>query len=164
MPGAMPVLANTSVQPTPLAPVLGPPAEGLAGHLFRAVGARSFRVFVLLSIALVLGLADLTLTLTYLTNVGMFEGNPMARWIIAIGSPVVVVLFKMATIFISSSILYWQRRNWRGELGAWLIVLVLGYLTLHWFNYIAFSSDMTEAIVVMAADPGQVDGQWVSLQ
>jgi len=118
----------------------------------------------LLSIALVLGLADLTLTLTYLTNVGMFEGNPMARWIIAIGSPMVVVLFKMATTLISSSILFWQRRNWRGELGAWLIVLVLGHLTLHWFSYIAFSSDMTEAIVVMAADPGQVDGHWVSLQ
>ena len=126
--------------------------------------SRPYRVIILLAIGWVLGLADLAMTLTYLMNVGMFEGNPLARWVIAMGSPFIVAGFKVATMIVSSSILYWQRHRWQGEVGAWLAVIVLAKLTVHWFDYIAGSEDMTYAIALVSADPGQADGLWMTLQ
>lgn len=126
--------------------------------------SRPYRVVLLLTIGWVLGIADLAMTLTYLMNVGMFEGNPLARWVIAMGSPYIVAGFKLTTMVVSSSILLWQRQRWQGEVGAWLAVIVLGRLTVHWFDYIAGSSEMTYAIALVSSDPGQGDGMWMTLQ
>lgn len=126
--------------------------------------SRHFRVVVLIAIGWVLGLADLVMTLTYLMNVGMFEGNPLARWVIAMGSPAIVAGFKLMTMIVSSAILFWQRRRWQAEVGAILAVLVLAKLTFHWLGYIDMSSDLTHAITIAAADPTQCDGMWATLR
>ncbi len=146
----LPMLATESEAPIVRVPVL--------------LKSRPFRVLLLLAIGWVLGLADLAMTLTYLMNVGMFEGNPLARWVIAMGSPAIVAGFKLMTMVVSSMILLWQRRKWQAEIGAILAVLVLAKLTYAWFGYIAFSSEMTHAIVIAAADPSQCDGQWATLR
>lgn len=126
--------------------------------------SRGFRVILLIAIGWVLGLTDLVLTLTYLMNVGLFEGNPLARWVIALGSPAIVAAFKLATMVASSSILFWQRRRWQAEFGAILAVLVLGKLTLAWMSYIAFSAELTHAITIAAADPGHYEDVWSTLR
>jgi len=132
------------------------------GRLLMLLRDRPFRVVLLLSIAWVLGITDLAMTLTYLMNIGMFEGNPMARWVIAAGSPYLLAGFKLATMVLSSAILLWQRRHWQGEIGAWIAVIVLGRLTVHWFDYIAGSSKMTYAFALASTDPTQCDGMWAS--
>lgn len=128
------------------------------------LGSRAFRVVTLVAVGWVLGITDLVLTLTYLMNVGLFEGNPLARWVIALGSPLIVALFKLATMVASSSILLWQRRRWQAEVGAILAVLVLGKLTLAWMSYIDFSSELTHAITIAATDPGDHADVWSTLR
>lgn len=125
---------------------------------------RAFRVVALIAAGWVLGLADLVLTLTYLMNVGLFEGNPLARWIIAFGSPWLVVGFKLGSMVVSSGILFWQRRRWQAELGAILAVVVLARLTMQWMGYIAFASDMTHAMSIAAADPVSYQDVWATLR
>lgn len=145
-------------------PALVPQERSLGARVLLVLQSRPYRVTLLLLIGWMLGIADLAMTLTYLMNIGMFEGNPLARWVIAMGSPFIVAGFKLATMIISSSILYWQRNRWQGEVGAWLAVLVLAKLTVHWFDYIARSEDMTYAIALVSADPAQADGLWMTLQ
>ncbi|MFI4873212.1 MAG: DUF5658 family protein [Phycisphaerales bacterium JB058] len=138
--------------------------EAPIARLPQLLRSRPFRIVLLIAIGWVLGLTDLAMTLTYLMNVGMFEGNPLARWVIAMGSPAIVAAFKLTTMIISSSILFWQRRRWQAEIGAILAVIVLGQLTFQWFGYIDMSSDMTHAITIVAADPAQSDGLWATLR
>lgn len=145
-------------------PALDPMQQTPLARVPVLLRSRGFRVVALVAVGWVLGLADLVLTLTYLLNVGLFEGNPLARWVIALGSPVIVALFKLATMVISSSILLWQRRRWQAEVGAILAVAVLGKLTLTWMGYIAFSSEMTHAITIAAADPGSYTDVWSTLR
>lgn len=129
----------------------------------RLLASRSFRVILLIAIGWVLGVADLAMTLTYLMNIGMFEGNPLARWVIDFGSPWIVAGFKLFTMVVSSSILFWQRRRWQAEVGAWLALFVLCKLTFAWFDYIQGSSEMTYAITLVSLDPAQADGLWATL-
>lgn len=126
--------------------------------------SRGFRVVALIAVGWVLGLTDLVLTLTYLMNIGLFEGNPLARWIIAFGSPWLVVAFKLGTMVASSGILFWQRRRWQAEVGAILAVIVLAKLTMQWMGYIAFASDMTHAMSIAAADPVSYQDVWATLR
>lgn len=142
---------------------LEPAERSLPARVLMLMQDRPFRVLLLLAVAWVLGIADLAMTLTYLMNIGMFEGNPLARWIIAWGSPYVVAGFKLLTMIVSSSILFWKRRSWQSEVGCWIAVFVLGRLTLHWFEYIAGTSNMTYAIALASVDPTQCDGMWATL-
>ncbi|MFI4870195.1 MAG: DUF5658 family protein [Phycisphaerales bacterium JB061] len=142
---------------------LEPVERSIPAKLLLMMQDRPFRVILLLSIAWVLGITDLAMTLTYLMNIGMFEGNPLARWIIATGSPYIVSGFKLVTMVASSSILFWKRHSWQSEIGAWIAVIVLARLTLHWFDYIAGTSNMTYAIALASVDPTQCDGMWATL-
>ncbi len=144
--------------------MLAPESEAPIVRVPVLLRSRAFRVILLLAIGWVLGFADLAMTLTYLMNIGMFEGNPLARWVIALGSPVIVACFKLMTMVVSSVILLWYRRKWQAEVGAILALIVLAKLTFAWFGYIAFSSEMTHAITIAAADPSQCDGQWATLR
>lgn len=145
-------------------PVLAIEQQPPIVRLPQLLRSRPFRVVLLIAMGWVLGLADLTMTLTYLMNVGMFEGNPLARWVIAMGSPALVACFKLLTMVVSSSILFWQRGRWQAEAGAILALIVLGRLTFQWFGYIDMSSDMTHAITIVSADPSQYDGLWATLR
>jgi hypothetical protein len=111
-----------------------------------------------------LGLVDLGITMTYLTNIGMFESNPIARAVIGLGSPTLVVAFKLATMVLSTAIVLGLRARWHGEAVALLSVAILGWLTFRWLGYVEFADSTTSAIAVVALDPSQGLGEWVSLR
>ena len=75
------------------------------------------------------------MTLVHLLSVGMYEGNPLARTVMAMNSPALLAGWKLATIVATVGILFWVRRTRQGELGAWLCLCVLTWLTLRWTTY-----------------------------
>ncbi|MEL7483646.1 MAG: DUF5658 family protein [Planctomycetota bacterium] len=125
---------------------------------------RPARVFYLVVAAWLMGLADLSITMTYLMSVGMWEGNPVARFIIGLGSPTIVVAFKLCTMLVTSWIVLAQRRRWQAEMVAWISVAVLGVLTAHWLNYIAYAEAKPEVVTTVSLDPSYAAGTWVSLR
>lgn len=96
---------------------------------------RNVRVIALLTAIVLLSLGDLYMTLVHVRTVGMFEGNPLARTVMSLNSPALLSLWKLATIVATVGILFWVRRTRQAELGAWLCLIVLTWLTLRWAMY-----------------------------
>lgn len=125
---------------------------------------RPARVVYLVIVAWLLGLADLGITMTFLTSVGMFEANPIARFIIGLGSPAALIAFKLATMALTSWIVLAARARWQAESAAWICVAILGWLTVHWYGYMEFTRKTTNAIAVVTLDPAFGDGEWVTFR
>ena len=89
---------------------------------------------VLLAIG-VMAYADLDMTLAYATNVGMGEGNPVARAVMSAQSPALVVVYKLACTVFGLAILYRFRKSRLSEPAAWAMLLVMGWLMLRWSHY-----------------------------
>ena len=89
---------------------------------------------VLLAIA-VMAYADLDMTLAYATSVGMGEGNPVARAVMGIQSPAVVVMYKVVCTLAGLSILYRARRSRISEPAAWVVLIVMVWLMCRWGHY-----------------------------
>ncbi len=123
--------AGGSVFRTRLGAVLGPSGRGS-------------RVAVLLVVVAILSLADLYMTLTHLMNFGMLEGNPVARLIMAYGSPVSLVLWKLVTAGFAIWIMFRFRRRATTELGAVFCAGVLVWLTCRWATYNEQVSRLTQ--------------------
>lgn len=114
---------------------------------------RCGRIGIALGVAAVLGLADLSLTVYFMSTTGMIELNPVARALAAFG-PGALVAFKLLSLLINGSLLLACRRRLTGELGAWASVLVMVALTAHWHNYMNRAHEMTPLDpAVLAADP-----------
>lgn len=105
---------------------------------------RTHRVIALLSLVAVLSLADLYMTMTHLTGAGMYEGNPIARAIMKVGSPAYLATFKVVTVAITVGILYYARRRFSGEMGSWASAAMLVWLTGRWITYNDATADLTE--------------------
>ncbi|RMH14459.1 MAG: hypothetical protein D6695_01180 [Planctomycetota bacterium] len=130
-------------------------------HAARRANARARRVILLLVFVIVLSLADLYLTILYLADAGGFpEANPLARAIMSTQSIPLLVLWKLGTVFTAVGILYAIRRTRSAELGAWVCFLVLGWLTVHWGQYVSETHPMALA---QAVDYGYQDPSWVSI-
>jgi len=114
---------------------IGLPAPGREHRWFRLAESRGVRVLVLLLAVLLMSLADLSMTLTHLTTVGMLESNPVARSVMAMGSPWLLAAWKLATLALGLAILYVTRRTVIGEIGAWFCFAVLIWLSIHWVQY-----------------------------
>ena len=99
-----------------------------------------------------MGLADLVLTLTYVQTVGMSEANPLARWLMQFNSVTIVVLFKFATIALSSGLVLWRRTTRTAEIGAWLCLLVMIMLTIRWVWFIGAFSSLAQEVGVAALE------------
>lgn len=88
------------------------------------------------SLAIVLmSVADLKMTLFYVTSVGMTEVNPIARFLMVYGGVCSIVLWKAATVACGVFILWRIRRHRVAEVGAWICCAVLAALCVHWFRY-----------------------------
>src|SRR5258706_12723174 len=87
------------------------------GALLGARG-RGPRVVALLTAVAILSLADLYMTLTHVMSFGMLEQNPVARMIMACGSPMALVAWKLVTVGFAIGVMYWLRRRPAAELGA----------------------------------------------
>ncbi len=96
---------------------------------------RPWRVTSVLAAVVALSLVDLDLTLLYATTLGMVEINPIARSIMGLGSIWVVIAWKLFTAGTSVGLLYYTRRFAVGELGAWVCLATLVWLTGRWMNY-----------------------------
>jgi hypothetical protein len=118
---------------------------------------------VLLAVAM-MGVADLLFTLTYMTNSGMMEMNPLARLAVSLGGVNMLVKFKLLTILLSAGILYCCRKHRSAEPWSWFCAAVMLTLTLHWVHYNATISDMTHEISTIAmTDAKNVPAEWVRL-
>ena len=97
---------------------------------------RSQRVTWLLIGVVLLSLADLFLTITYLTTVGMSEGNPIAVWLLhSTNSIWPLALYKIATVAICVSLLYFNRYKRQSELASWCAMIILVALSIWWNQY-----------------------------
>ncbi|MEK6701781.1 MAG: hypothetical protein AABZ53_05930 [Planctomycetota bacterium] len=110
-------------------------APGLWAGARRIAFHRPWRVTAVLAAVVALSLVDLDLTLLYSTTLGMVEINPIARSIMGLGSIWMVVTWKLFTAGTAVGILYYTRRHATGELGAWICLATLVWLTGRWMNY-----------------------------
>ena len=103
---------------------------------FQPCEQRAERVIWLLSGVILLSLADLFLTITYLTTVGMSEGNPIAQWLLqSTGSIWPLAIYKGLTVAICVTLLYRNRHRRQSELAAWCAMLILVTLSIWWNQY-----------------------------
>ena len=104
---------------------------------------RSERVKWLLFGIVMLSVADLVLTLSYLTTVGLSEGNPIAVWLLqATNSVWALAMYKAITVTICVSLLYRTRFQRQGELAAWCGLLILVALSIWWNQYSRYQPNL----------------------
>ena len=102
---------------------------------------RSERVTWLLGGVIFLSLADLVLTISYLTSVGMSEGNPIALWLLQTTNSVwPLAIYKAMTVAICVTLLYRTRHQRQSELASWCAVLILVTLAIWWNQYSMYQS------------------------
>jgi len=143
--------------------VLAPTASGdPAARWARALQMdRPRRVTTLLLLTVLLGLFDLSHTLSYMRGPGMMELNPIARIMIDLGGARQLVLFKLFTIATSCGILYLLRRHRQAEICAWISLAALAFLAAHWLNY---NGHVIEVAAFADATAFANDPRWVTLE
>lgn len=127
-----------------------------------AFGARyrPTRVSTLLAGVVILSLGDLYMTLVHLLNFGMFEGNPVARGIMAHGSPAMLIIWKLVTVGFAVAVMFWARRRISAEAGALFCCLVLTWLTLQWAHYSDQVANLTNELHAM---DNESEVRWVTM-
>lgn len=122
--------------------------------------ARGRRVALVALATATLGVLDLAFTLTYVRVGGMIELNPLARGMIAIGGMGELVRFKLLTIALSSGVLYLIRHRRGAEWCAWLSLLAMLLLSLHWVRYTHLSDELGPEMIAQSA---ATDQRWVAI-
>jgi len=112
------------------------------------------RVTLLIMAIILMSVADLVITLTYMRSVGMFEANPIARFMVSLGSYGHLVRYKLFTMALSCGLLYLLRRHRNAELAAWLCAIVLLSLTAHWVRYNNQIVNYTNELLIAQEYPG----------
>ncbi|MBS0197260.1 MAG: hypothetical protein JSR77_10925 [Planctomycetes bacterium] len=122
--------------------------------------SRSRRVGIILAATFVMSMADLAMTLTYATSIGMMEVNPIARAVMALGSPAALCVWKIATAGFGLGVLYAFRTRFKAEIAAWVCFIAMTLLMCHWFN---FSRDISACGEEYAAlsEPENDNPHWV---
>lgn len=129
---------------------------------------RSRRVTFLIVAMVMMGIADLMCTLTYMRTSGMLEANPLARFVLSTGAVEggsgQLVMFKALTIMLSCGTLYLARRHRQAEFSAWACTAMMLALTVHWINYNRSVSSFTNDMAVLAMSGGEFEPMWVKLE
>lgn len=120
---------------------------------------RARRVGILLLITLTLSLFDLVLTLSYARSIGLIELNPIAAWIMRQGPSHALIAWKLGSVGLACCIIYAIRHRREGEGAAWVSVLVLAALTVHWLNF----GNEVHTLTAMISDPANIppDSRWI---
>jgi len=116
---------------------------------------RSERVTWLLGGVILLSLADLLLTISYLTSVGMSEGNPIALWLLQTTDSVwPLAFYKAMTVAVCVSLLYRTRHKRQSELASWCAMLILVTLSVWWNQYSRYQPllPLADDHIVMVGD------------
>jgi hypothetical protein len=121
---------------------------------------RPRRVVYLVIAVVLMSLADLAITLTWVTDVGLAESNPLARWVIAQGSPALLSVWKLITIVPAVLVFLALRHKPIAEAGAFVACVLLGIVTLHWYAYHDTVNDLSTALPMLEAG---MDHRWIAL-
>ena len=160
-----PMLATAS-DPAALAPAntiaVARPAGRSSVLCKSRLPGRPTRVVALIITILFVSVADLILSLTFLTTVGMAEANPLARMVFASNSVGLVVAFKLGLSGVACLFLWLARKTPTGECGAWLGALLMVWLLVRWDVYIEESHVFT-TVLNAPAPHHHHDSQWVAI-
>lgn len=127
----------TQTDPQQTAPVFhGPAAAAVSAATRQHWTGREWRITIILAMVALVSLADLYLTLTYLQNGGMAEGNPVARWVMSLGCPWMLAAWKVGLVGITCLILFLFRKRTSAEIAAWICCFTMGWLIFQWRSYI----------------------------
>lgn len=135
------------------------PIEG-ASSWTRCFADRGCRVWMLLAGVAMISIADLIMTLTYATSVGMIEMNPIAHAIMSTGSVWLVVLWKFATAGLGIAILCRFRRQRAAEIASWICFVGMVMLLIHWMSFNAQIVGYAEEIASLS---GSGAPRWVQM-
>jgi hypothetical protein len=116
---------------------------------------------LLLCIVVALSLADLYMTLEMLTGVGFAEENPVARAIIALGSPALLAAWKLGTVGFAVWLFIKLRRHAAAEVGCWAGLLIMAGVMFHWHLYVGQTDTILESLP--ALEKG-ADARWVAFR
>ncbi|MDP1661155.1 MAG: DUF5658 family protein [Phycisphaerales bacterium] len=127
----------TQVDPQSGTGVFQAPAAGFPRRLSGPTRwtPREWRVVTLLAMVALVSVADLYLTLSYLQNGGMSEGNPIARWVMSLGCPWLLGVWKIGLVAFTCCILFAFKKRASAEIGTWLCCLTMAWLTFQWSSY-----------------------------
>jgi len=120
---------------------------------------RALRVFLAVAFIATISVADLYLTLLYARSIGFSEGNPLARWVMQMGCPWLLSIWKIALVAVTCGIFIYCRHKRSGELGAWLGAAVMIWLALQWSQYAAAAPALTPVLHEVA----QWNPTWVQM-
>lgn len=107
---------------------------------------RGSRVGLLTAAIAILSVADLIITMTYLQSTGMFEGNPVARWVISHGSSTLLVVWKLGSVVLACAVFAKFRKRWSTEIACWACFVVLSWLLVQWKAYAEESDRLLSTI------------------
>lgn len=122
--------------------------------------ARAQRVVVLLVGTTLMSVADLYMTLLFITNVGMIESNPIARMVMAHDSMALVIVWKLSLTVFGVGVLYWFRKGRLTELAAWGVFTAMICLMIHWNTFSQGAAMISDDYHTLA---DAHDGSWVSM-
>jgi hypothetical protein len=98
--------------------------------------SREWRVAVLVAMIAVVSLGDLYMTLTYLNNGGMAEGNPVARWVMSLGCPWLLTVWKIGMVIFTCTVLFVFKKRGTTEVAAWVCCIAMAWLSVQWSVYV----------------------------
>jgi hypothetical protein len=124
--------------------------------------ARPRRVRLLLDAVVLLSAFDLALTLRTMLTTGMFEANPLVRLLCEHPCPVLAIAgFKACSTIVATALIHRLRRHVQAEVGAWLMVLILAWVSVQWRQYaLATCGADAETLAAVAS----FDPSWVALR
>ncbi len=121
---------------------------------------RARRVNLFLMAIVFLSLADLVMTLDHMVGPGMYESNPLARFILQFGTPATLAMFKCMTLLLGTWLLWRARRSVAGEVGAIVCMVVLTWLMFRWNHY---SNEMAALTPHLAEIQAYNNDAWVAI-
>jgi hypothetical protein len=114
---------------------------------------RSRRVGLLVSGIIALSLADLALTIHTASTAGLYEANPIARFVIEQSDgPIGLIAFKIASVGFVAAVLFGLRRRRSAEFGAVLSFFILAWVSITWIRYLSIMSGI-DPVMLDASDP-----------
>jgi hypothetical protein len=157
-------MSTIGLGPTNLASSPLPAAEGVSSPAMSVVAMaarrRSFRVLVLCAMILLISIADLQITLMFLTSGGMAEGNPIARYIMSFDCQWLLGAWKLLLTGLACGTFICFRTRLSVELATWLCAAVMVWLAIRWGFYADYAALAAEhSIHVVSVQPHD----WVSI-
>ncbi len=143
-------------------PLRGPHAGGAGPRAAarRWCPTRAARVTLLIAGVVAFSIADLYMTLLHVTGAGFAEANPIARAVIAQGSPELLAAWKIMSMLPAVIILMMLRQRASAEVGAWVALAVLLGVAAQWNEYHQYTDVLAGSLGHLEAG---TDQRWIAM-